>query len=66
MCALIRTSLQYLAPCMLCDGGIALSVDQPVAKMGLFGPNSEYVYCLTTIETLQLWNIKKVSYPFSQ
>ncbi len=34
-----------------------LTPEQPVAKMGFFGPRSEFMYSLSTVETLSLWNL---------
>jgi len=35
-----------------------LSVEQPVGKMGFFGTHNEYVFCLSQVETLTLWDIE--------
>lgn len=33
-----------------------LSVDCPIRRFGLFGPHTEGLYCLSTVETLSLWH----------
>lgn len=36
-----------------------MNTDQPVQKMGFFGPADEYLYAISTVETLSLWNCAK-------
>jgi hypothetical protein len=42
---------------MLCCVRLALTPEQPVSKMGFFGPRSEFLYALSTVETLSLWSL---------
>jgi len=38
-----------------------LNVEQPVAKMGFFGPSGQFIYSISTVETLSLWSIKQAT-----
>jgi len=35
-----------------------MNPDEAVSKIDFFGPNAEYLYCLTTAEKFSLWNIE--------
>lgn len=36
-----------------------LNTDNSVSRFGFFGPNAEFLYNISTIETLNLWNIQE-------
>jgi len=36
-----------------------LNTDQPVSRLGFFGPDSDFLYSLSTVETLSLWHLSK-------
>ena len=38
----------------------ALPTETPVQKIGFFGPRDEYLYNISSVETLSLWHIQKV------
>ena len=40
-----------------------MNTSQTLAKIGYFGPASEYLYCVTNIQTLMLWNHVQVNRP---
>jgi len=37
-----------------------MNVEQPVSRFGFFGPQSEFLYAISTVETLTLWECAKV------
>eukprot|EP01006_Ploeotia_vitrea_P053168 TRINITY_DN67760_c7_g1_i4.p1 TRINITY_DN67760_c7_g1~~TRINITY_DN67760_c7_g1_i4.p1 ORF type:complete len:384 (-),score=173.41 TRINITY_DN67760_c7_g1_i4:248-1399(-) len=37
----------------------SMNVEQTVARIGFFGAELEYMYCLTNVETLSLWHVVK-------
>jgi len=37
-----------------------MNTGQTVSKIGYFGPNSEYLYCSTNVQTLSIWNPQEV------
>jgi len=55
------TILQYDLTVEDLDEALLTSMSnvQPVAKFGFFGPQSEYLYAISTVETLSLWDCAK-------
>lgn len=36
----------------------ALNIDEAVNKIGFFGPNNEFIFCLTTGERFSIYNLQ--------
>ena len=37
-----------------------MNVEQSVGRIGFFGAHAEYLYCLSQINTMSMWNIAEV------
>lgn len=38
---------------------VVLNIEQPVARLGFYGPRGEFLYVLSGVETLSLWHIDR-------